>query len=441
MWRRAAVGVMGILMATSVIATPVFRTILPNGLILVVKPDHRAPVVATTVWYKVGGSYEHNGKTGISHALEHMMFQGTKSVKPGEFAQRITSNGGELNAMTGRDYTVYHELIGKKYLPLCFTLESDRMHNLQISEAKFKKEIEVVKEERHMRVDDNPQSRTDERFDAMAFVNSPYHHPVIGWMTDLNHLNANDLRAWYKAWYAPNNAVVVVVGDVKPTAVLALAKKTFGRVPAHSLPTLAPRDEVLPLGMRQLDVTLPAKSPWLEMGYFVPTLKTASAPWKAYALQLLAGVLSAGESSRLPSELVRQQQSAVTASAGYSLFSLHGTLFMLTAIPGAGQSLLQLEKNIRALLHDLTQTPVTKKELDRVKAQVIASLIYKNDSLMSQAYWLGGFEMIGIPATKENTYITALKSVTPLQVKALAREVFVKNNLSVGMLEPLGAQS
>ena len=201
---------------------------LDNGLKLLVKPDNRAPVVVSQVWYKVGSSYEHNGITGISHILEHMMFKGTENLGPNEFSRIIAENGGSQNAFTGRDYTAYFQTLEKERLEISFRLEAERMRNLIIDDAEFLKEREVVAEERRMRTDDNPRSLLREAMNAMAFMNSPYHHPVIGWMNDINHYDPEDLREWYQMWYAPNNATVVVVGDVKPDEVYQLAQKYFG---------------------------------------------------------------------------------------------------------------------------------------------------------------------------------------------------------------------
>ncbi|HDJ86948.1 MAG TPA: insulinase family protein, partial [Chromatiales bacterium] len=229
---RWVLPVLLLLFAPAVAAGPVHEYRLDNGLRVLVKEDHRAPVVVSQVWYKVGSGDEHGGITGISHALEHMMFQGTAKHPAGEFSRIVAANGGRENAFTGRDYTAYFQLLAKDRLPVSFELESDRMRNLSLKEADFRKEIQVVMEERRLRTDDNPQALTYERFNAAAFVSSPYHHPVIGWMDDLRNLKIGDLRAWYRRWYAPNNATLVVVGDVDPQAVLRLAERYFGPLPA-----------------------------------------------------------------------------------------------------------------------------------------------------------------------------------------------------------------
>ncbi len=266
-----------------VIANNVHQYQLPNGLTLIVKEDHRAPVVFSSVWYKVGGSYEQNGTTGISHVLEHMMFRGTKKYPAGMLERLVSEYGGQQNAMTTNDQTVYFQKFSADKLPLSFRLESDRMHNLTLSDQDFNKEIQVVMEERRMRFDDNPNALTYERFMATAFVNNPYHHQTIGWMTDLKHMTAQDVRDWYHTWYVPNNAIVIVVGDVNPEKVLALAKHYFGPLKSKPVPTLKPRTEIPASGTKHVDVYAPANLPLLMMGYQTPSLVTAKDSWKPYA--------------------------------------------------------------------------------------------------------------------------------------------------------------
>ena len=208
--------------------TKVSEHVLGNGLKVLVKEDHRSPVAVSQVWYKVGSSYEPGGITGISHMLEHMMFKGTDKHAPGEFSRIIAENGGEENAFTGTDYTAYFQTMEASRLAVSFELEADRMRNLHLLPDELKKELQVVTEERRMRTDDNPQAKMQEHFNAMAYTNSPYKNPVIGWPSDIENYKVEDLQAWYQRWYAPNNATLVVVGDVQPKAVFALAEKYFG---------------------------------------------------------------------------------------------------------------------------------------------------------------------------------------------------------------------
>jgi zinc protease len=198
-----------------------------NGLKLIVKPDHRAPVAVTQVWYKVGSSYEYNGITGISHQLEHMMFKGTENLGPNEFSKIIAANGGRENAFTGRDYTAYFQTMEADRVEVSFRLEAERMRKLVLDEAELLKEREVVAEERRLRTEDSPTAMTRETFNAAAFMNSPYHHPIVGWMSDINNYEVDDLEQWYQKWYAPNNATIVVAGDVEPEAIYKLAQQYF----------------------------------------------------------------------------------------------------------------------------------------------------------------------------------------------------------------------
>ncbi|MGD8743526.1 MAG: pitrilysin family protein, partial [Granulosicoccaceae bacterium] len=367
------------------VAAQVHEYRLDNGMQVIVKEDHRAPVVVSQVWYKVGSSYEHGGITGISHVLEHMMFKGTDKLGPNEFSQIISANGGRENAFTGRDYTAYFQRLHKDRLEISFKLEADRMRNLTLPDEEFKKEVQVVMEERRLRTEDKPTALTYERFNATAFQNSPYHHPVIGWMDDLQHLHNADLRAWYRKWYAPNNATLVVAGDVEAERVLKLAKKHFGPLKPSDLGELKPRKEIAPLGMRRITVKRPAEVPYLIMGYRVPVLRTAEQEWEAYALEVLAGVLDGGNSARLSREVVRGSQIAVSAGAGYGLYSRIDDQFLLDGSPAQGKTIEQVEAALRAQIQRLHDEPVSQAELERIKAQVVAGKVYELDSVFYQA--------------------------------------------------------
>lgn len=412
---------------------------LDNGLKLIVKEDHRAPVVVSQVWYKVGSSYEHNGITGISHVLEHMMFKGTKNLKPNEFSQIIADNGGEHNAFTGQDYTAYYQKLHKDRLEVSFKHESDRMRNLIIDEEELFKERDVVAEERRMRTDDNPQSLLRESFNATAFMSSPYHHPVIGWMSDIQNYQADDLRDWYQKWYAPNNAIVVVVGDVEPQAVLALAKQYFGPLKPETIADLKPQTEVEQKGIRQIKVKAPAELPYLMMGWKVPSVTTVAEEnaWEPYALEVLAGILDGGNSARFAKELVREQQVATSVGAGNSLFSRLQDLFMVAGTPANGHTVADLEKAVREQIDMLKQTPVTEEELDRVKAQVVAQSVYEKDSVFYQAMQIGMLETIGLDWMDGEKYVDNVKAVTAEQVQAVANKYFVDDSLTIAELVPL----
>ncbi|MEJ2393857.1 MAG: pitrilysin family protein, partial [Candidatus Thiodiazotropha sp.] len=252
---------------------------LDNGMKVIVKQDTRAPIVVSQVWYKVGSSYEYGGITGVSHVLEHMMFKGTENLEPGEFSRIIAANGGEENAFTGRDYTAYFQTLSNDRLEVSFKLEADRMRHLSLLPEEFLKEVEVVKEERRMRTEDKPTSLTYEQFLTGAYEASPYRIPVIGWMADLDALQVEDLQHWYRKWYAPNNATLVVVGDVDPQQVIALAEKHFGPLKSEPIGELKPRTEPEQRGMKRFTVRAPARQPYLILGFKTPVVGTADEPW------------------------------------------------------------------------------------------------------------------------------------------------------------------
>ncbi|TAN50979.1 MAG: insulinase family protein [Methylococcaceae bacterium] len=410
---------------------------LDNGLKVLVKEDHRAPVVVSQVWYKVGSSYEHDGITGISHMLEHMMFKGTDSHAPGEFSRIIAANGGRENAFTGEDYTAYFQSLEKSRLEVSFELEADRMRHLKLDQGEFAKEREVVLEERRMRTEDQPRAKTSEHFMAMAFSNGPYKNPVIGWPEDIKGYQLSDLQNWYGLWYAPNNATVVVVGDVQPAAVHDLAQKHFGALAPSQLPELKARAEVEQVGLRRMTVKLPAKLPFLTMGYKVPALKDAAAAWEPYALEVLSGILDGGNGARLASRLVRGKQIAAEAGVGYDLYSRLPTLFTLEAVPVQGRTVAALEQALRDEVRLLQDKPVTPAEMERVKAQVVAHKVYEQDSGFYQAMQLGLLETVGLGWSKADEYLSNVKAVTAEQVQAVARKYLVEDRLSIAYLDPL----
>ena len=304
------------LLPAALSAQDVHEYVLSNGMKILVKPDNRAPVVVSQVWYGVGSSHEYGGITGISHALEHMMFKGTPRYPAGEFSRIIAEQGGRENAFTSRDYTAYYQLLAADRLEIALRLEADRMRNLSLPEEEFVQEMRVVGEERRLRTEDNPNSLLFEHVNATAWLNSPYGLPVIGWMTDIENYTVADLRDWYDRWYAPNNATLVVVGDVDPDTVHRMARRHFGPVKARELQQIKPRTETPQRGERRIVVRAPARLPSVLMGYKVPALMTAAEDWEPYALLVAAGVLDGGESARFARELVREREFAAGASAG-----------------------------------------------------------------------------------------------------------------------------
>lgn len=432
------------LLLLSVFPTIVFAEIqefkLNNGLKLIVQEDHRSPVVVSQVWYRAGALDEVNGKTGIAHVLEHMMFKGTKSYKPGQFSRMIAAAGGKENAFTGQDFTCYFQQLEKSKLPLSFKLEADRMANLQITDDEFAKEIKVVMEERRWRTEDKPQSKVNEQFQAIAFRAHPYARPVVGHMNDLENMTAADAREWYKNWYTPNNAIVVVVGDVKASEVLKLAKQYFGQIKPRALPVRKPQVEPAQIGERRAVVKAPGKLPYLAMGYHVPTLpnKPSETPdWEPYALEVLAGVLSGNDSARLNQKLVRETSLAVEVGAGYDTTSRgQQSLFELVGTPAEGKSVAELEAALLAQIELIKTGGVTRQELNRVKASVIAADVYQRDSMFYQAMQIGQLETMGYSWRLLKEYPEKLKTVTSEQIQAVAKKYLVKDNLTVATLDP-----
>ncbi len=414
----------------------VHETTLSNGMKVLVKEDHRAPVVVTQVWYKVGSSYEDNGITGVSHVLEHMMFKGTKKHATGEFSRIIAENGGSENAFTGRDYTAYFQQLEKSRLAISFQLEADRMRNLTFPQAELNKEVEVVMEERRLRTEDNPRSLTVEQFYATAFMSSPYQNPIIGWMDDLKSLTVDDLKDWYGRWYAPNNATLVVVGAVKASEVFELAENYFGKLKPSDLKPLKPRLEVAQLGSRNITVKAPAKLPYLLMGYKVPVVNTATEEWEPYALEVLAGVLAGSGSARFPRELVREKQIAAGVTTGYDLFARQDDLWVIDATPAEGHSIKELRQAIDKQIKRIKTEPVSEAELARIKAQVVAHKVYEQDSVFYQAMQMGLLETVGAGWQKLDEYPERIRAVTAEQVQAVARKYLVEDGLTVGILEP-----
>jgi len=419
---------------------------LKNGLKLLIKQDHRAPVVVSQIWYKVGSAYENDGTTGISHVLEHMMFKGTERFGPGQFNRIIAENGGQDNAFTSRDYTAYFQMLEKSRLAVSFEMEADRMRNLMLANPKFseksaeefKKELEVVKEERRMRTEDNPRALTAEQFNSVAFSNSTYKHPIIGWMTDLDVMSVDDLRQWYQRWYAPNNATLVVVGDVQPKEVYALAEKYFGAIAAQPIQAVKPRTEIPQLGVREMHVRTPAQVPYLLMGYKTPVLKTLAkdAQWEAYALEVLSGVLGGSRTSRLDRILVRDKQIAVAADVEYNLGAWQEDMLTIDATPSNGKSIAELKQAIIEQITALKNELIKPDELERIKAQVIAHDVYQKDSGFYQGMELGIYETVGLGYQQAAEYLPRVRAITAEQVQQVARKYLNEDQLSVAILDP-----
>lgn len=413
--------------------------LLDNGLKLIVKEDHRSPVVIHHIWYKVGSMDETNGTTGVAHALEHMMFKGTAEVPPGEFSRRIAAVGGRENAFTSRDYTAYYQQLHQRHLPMAMALESDRMSHLLLTEEEFNKEIQVVMEERRLRTDDQPRSLLYEKMIATAFQTHPYRRPVIGWMNDLEHMQVSDNQEWYNRWYAPNNAVLVVVGDVDPENVLALTKQHYGKANARPLPGIAerkPQAEPPQVGIKRLRVKAPAKLPYLLMGYKAPTLSDPQNEWEPYALEILAGVLDGHASARLNRALVREARIAISVGAGYSAIARGPGMFYFDGTPSEDKTIDELEQSIRAEISQIVESGITAAELARVKAQVVAAHVYQLDSMFSQAMQIGRLESAGLSHRDADTILKGLQAVQAKQVQEVAKKYLIDDFLTVATLDP-----
>ena len=409
---------------------------LDNGMRVIVQEDHRAPVMVSQVWYRAGSMDEFNGTTGVAHVLEHMMFKGTQDVPPGEFSKKIAAAGGRENAFTSRDHTAYFQQMQKDRLELAMQLEADRMTNLVISDELFAKEIQVVMEERRLRTDDQPQSVVYERLMASAYQTHPYRRPIIGWMDDLQNMSGQDARDWYARWYAPNNATLVVAGDVQADAVVALAQKYFGGLPARALPERKPQLEPAQLGGKRIVVKAPAQTPYLLMAWHAPVLKDWQKDTTPYALQILAGVLSGNDSARLQKSLVKTRQVAVNASAGYDPVSRGPGMFMIDASPSPGKSVALLEQAIRREIERVQREGISAAELARVKAQVIAADVYQRDSLFYRAMQLGEYAIAGLPPEALARRVDKLRAVTAQDVQAAAQQWLKDDQLSVAELDP-----
>ncbi len=410
-----------------------------NGLKLIVKEDHRSPVIVSLLMYQAGSVDELNGVTGVAHVLEHMMFKGTEKVPGGEFSKRIAAAGGRENAFTSRDYTGYFQQLHKDHLALAIELESDRMYNLQLTEEEFAKEINVVMEERRLRTDDQARALVFEKMMAVAYQSHPYKRPVIGWMNDLENMTRHDAQQWYDLWYAPNNAILVIVGDVNPEEVRRLVEKHYGQIPQRSLLSLEerkPQIEPPQLGIKRITVKAPAEMPYLIMGYHVPVIKDIQNDWEPFALGMLEGIMDGYASARLNKSLVRELQIANSASAGYSATGRGPGMFFLSGTPSPGKTVEELEQAIRTEIRKLIEEKVTEEELNRVKAQVVAGQVFQLDSIFAQAMQIGRLESIGLSYRDIDTILEKLRAVTADQIRAVAEKYFNDDQLTVAVLDP-----
>nr|WP_232286043.1 pitrilysin family protein [Pseudomonas fulva] len=417
---------------------PTHEFTLDNGLKVIVREDHRAPVVVSQIWYKVGSSYETAGQTGLSHALEHMMFKGSRKLGPGEASRVLRDLGAEENAFTSDDYTAYYQVLAADRLGVAFELEADRLASLRLPPEEFAREIEVIKEERRLRTDDKPSGLAYERFKAMAYPASGYSIPTIGWMADLDRMSVQELRHWYETWYVPNNATLVVVGDVTADGVKALAQRYFGAIPKREVPAAKIPLELAEPGERQITLHLKTQLPTLMMGFNVPGLATAKNPRDVHALRLIAALLDGGYSARLASRLERGEELVSGASAWYNGYTRGDSLFTISATPNVqtGKTLEQTEAGIWRELKDLQNKAPSAEELARVRAQLIAELVYDRDSISSQATAIGQLETVGLSWKLIDQELAELEAVTPADIQNAAKTYFTRDRLSVAHVLP-----
>jgi zinc protease len=394
------------------------------------------------VWYRAGSIDEVNGRTGVAHVLEHMMFKGTEKVKSGEFSRLVAAVGGRENAFTSRDYTAYFQQVEKSKLDEVIKLEADRMSNLNFDDAEFLKEIQVVMEERRLRTEDNPSSLLNESLMATAYMSSPYRHPVVGWMNDLQNMQASDARDWYRSWYKPNNATVVIAGDVDAKQVLSAVEKYYGAVSAHELPVRKPQLEPPQKGIKQVQVKAPADSAQLAMAWKVPRLEPGKLDDpEPYALELLTAVLDGYDNARLNRILVKQEKVVNDVNVGYDMISRGPELFLISASLAKGKTVAQAQASIRRVLEELKQKGILESELKRIKVRILSEQIYKRDSIFGQAMEIGSTEMAGFSWRDISYMLDKMQTITPEQVQAAAKKYLLDEGLTIAVLDPQARKS
>lgn len=447
--KRALLGVLGLALAgagafsspADAIPRPAEFT-LPNGLQVLVIEDHRAPVVTQMVWYRVGAADEQRGKSGLAHFLEHLMFKGTKKLAVGEFSKTVARNGGQDNAFTNSDYTAYFERIARDRLEIVMQMEADRMVNLQLNDEKtVLSERDVIVEERRQRTDNNPGSRLGERMRAMLYPAAPYGTPVVGWLNEIQGLTPADAMAWYKKYYAPNNAILILAGDVTVASVRPLVEKYYG--PLKPSTTLTPRvwtqDPPADAPMRVSLSDPKVRQPSMTRMYLSESYGTAKAKnlgREAYALDVLGEILGGSETSRIYRELVENKQIAVSAFAGASTSGLAGGTFSIGGTPAEGHTLQAVEQGLDAVIADFMRTGPTDAEMERAKNGLAAAAIYALDSQESLANIFGSSLTSGETIDDVVNWQDEVKKVTREEVMAAARKTLLIERSVTGELLP-----
>jgi zinc protease len=431
-----ALSASGALAQTTVTSDPPASFTLGNGLQVVVIPDHRTPVVTQMIWYKVGSADETPGKSGLAHFLEHLMFKGTAKHPAGEFSQTVLRVGGNENAFTSTDYTGYFQRVPRDQLAKMMEFEADRMTGLILKDENVLPERDVVLEEFNMRVANNPEARLTEQIMAALYLNHPYGRPVIGWHQEIEKLDREDALAFYKRFYAPNNATLVIAGDVDAKDVRPLAERTFGQVaaqPAIPAQRLRPQ-EPEPAAARTVTLADPrVEQPGVRRYYLVPSATTAAAG-ESPALDVLAQLMGGGSNSYLYRALVVDRPLAVSASAGYQGTSLDATQFTISASPKPGVEFTQVEQVIDGVIADVAQNPVRAEDLERVKTQLIAEAIYAQDNQATLARWYGGALTTGLSIEDIRSWPDRIRAVTAEQVRNVAQKWLDKKRSVTGYL-------
>jgi zinc protease len=447
-WRVFGAGclLLGSPFATAFEASPPLQYQLPNGLQILLQPGPATGAALQMVWLRVGAMDEVDGRSGVAHVVEHMMFKGSSLLPAGEFSKRVAGLGGNENAFTSLDYTAYFQHVPKSALQEVMRMEADRMATNRFSDAEFAKEIEVVMEERRLRTEDSPRALLWEQLQATALQASPYRRPIIGWMGDLQTLTAEDVRQFYRQWYRPSNAVLVVVGDFDVDQVKDWIQRYYGPWLDAPLPERKPRLEPWQQGVRRLVLKAPADQAYLALAFKVPTIRTmadldspADTSHDTLALTMLAGILNGHKGARLTlalqqgPEAIAQTVAAFTSlvnRAGVNFFHLQGALV-------AGKSMAELEMRLRAEVTKIAKDGVPQEELDRVKAQWVAAHVFQRDGLRNGAVRLGHNWVQGFGFDVDDKILAAIGRVTPAQVQAVAAKYFGDDQLTIAELVPV----
>ena len=411
---------------------------LANGMQVVVIPDHRAPVVTHMVWYKVGAADEPKGVSGIAHFLEHLMFKSTDKIAVGEFSKIISRLGGQDNAFTGQDVTSYHQRISKEQLGTVMGMEADRMEHLRLTKDEVATERQVILEERRSRIDNNPTARLDEQMNAALYLSHPYGVPVIGWEHEMAKLSREDALHFYKRYYAPNNAILVVAGDVTPEEVMRLAEETYGKIPANPDVNRSSRPAEPPhIASRRLELKDPrAGNASFHRYYVAPSYRTAK-PGEAEALDLLMKILADGSTSRLYRKLVVEDKIAATTGGDYSGWGLDSGAISVYAVAGNGNvGLDKVETAVDGVLNEIRTKGVTAAELERAKKTLLADYIYESDNQASLARRYGWGVAVGRSAADIEAWPQAIAKVTLDDVKSAADAYLDLRRSVTGWLEP-----